>query len=407
MASIDLQPGADRTNSKEGNAHMIKRLRVRNYLSLKDVDLELSRRNVLIGPNMAGKSNLIDCLRFLTSMVISGVNKALLDRGGIREVVWKGSDESRIGFELTVEIPIHEKELKKVYEYAISIVGGATGLIAVERELLTVRMKNAVVPLIDLKNGQGKINKEDGTQAFAPSGDPARSALEFNVPGWEGTRVREYISTWRFYRLIPTLMKQPNAAMGQNFLNEGGDNFSSWLMTLQTSYPQEFRRLRQVATDVLPDLKEILTPPTQFATTYVTTHEKHLKGPINIWRMSDGAVTFLALLSLIFAPDELGAPLYCIEEPENHLHPRLLETLVEVLTQRQNELGDQAAQIITTTHSPYLVDKLSIDELIVIEKVHGATQFTRPASKKNLRELLEREELGLGDLWYSGALGGV
>ncbi len=202
-------------------------------------------------------------------------------------------------------------------------------------------------------------------------------------------------------------MKQANAAMAQNFLNENGDNFSSWLMTLQTRYPEEFRRIKQVATDVLPDLKEILTPPTQFATTYVTTQEKYLKGPINIWRMSDGELTFLALLSLIFAPEELGAPLYCVEEPENHLHPKLLETLVEVLTQRQSELGLRAAQIITTTHSPYLVDKVSLDELIVVEKSNGATKFTRPASKKHLRELLEREEVGLGELWYSGAKGGV
>ena len=386
---------------------MIKRLRVRNYLSLKEVDLEFGGRNLLVGPNMSGKSNLIDCFRFLTTMVISGLNKALLDRGGFQEVVWKGGGESRILFGLTAEDPFEEKEPKKIYDYEISIVGSATGLITVEREKLIVKTKNTIKTLIDLKNGQGKINKEDGTPAFAPPGDPSRSALEFDVPGWEGTSVRAFLSTWRFYRLIPALMKQANAAMSQNFLNEGGDNFSSWLMTLQTSHPEEFRRVKQVATDVLPGLKEILTPPTQFATTYVTTHEKDLKGPIHIWRMSDGELAFLALLSLIFAPEKLGAPLYCIEEPENHLHPKLLETLVEVLTQRQSELGSRAAQIITTTHSPYLVDKVNLDELIVAEKSKGATKFTRPASKEHLRELLEREEIGLGELWYSGALGGV
>ena len=77
---------------------MIKRLRVRNFLSLKDVDLELGAKNLLVGPNMSGKSNLIDCFRFLTTMVISGLNKAFLDRGGFQEVLWKGGDESRISF---------------------------------------------------------------------------------------------------------------------------------------------------------------------------------------------------------------------------------------------------------------------------------------------------------------------
>ncbi len=381
---------------------MIKRLRVSNYLSLKDVDLELGRRNLLIGPNMAGKSNLVDCLRFLTQVAISGLVKAFQDRNGFSEVVWKGGEESRISFQLIGEVATSGTS-PKTYDYELSVIGSSTGLISVEREHLVVRAGNGTHTLIDLRHGQGKIAHANGATVFdLPS--PSQSALEFAVPGWEGTAFKEFISRWRFYSLVPALMKQINAAVGQVFLSQTGDNFSSWFMTLQASYPDEFRLIKRAAMDVFPGLEEILTPPTQFATTYVTTREKYLKQPVSIWRMSDGELKFLALLSLIFAPGPLGAPLYCIEEPENHLHPRLLETLVELLTQRQNELGPQGAQIIATTHSPHLVDKVSLDELIIVEKSNGATRFTRPASKKGLKELLEREELGLGELWYSGAL---
>jgi predicted ATPase len=118
--------------------------------------------------------------------------------------------------------------------------------------------------------------------------------------------------------------------------------------------------------------------------------------------MSDGELAFLALMSLILAPAELSPSLLCIEEPENYLHPRLLEILVELLNQRQAEAG--CPQIILTTHSPLLVDKLSIDELIVAGKIEGATTFARASSKKRLRELLSKKEVSLGDLWYSGAL---
>ena len=381
---------------------MITRLRVKNYLSLKDVDLELGWRNVLVGPNMAGKSNLIDCFKFLRHMVSSGLSKAFLDRGGFSEVVWKGGDESRIAFQLMVET---RAEIKESYEYDLSIVGGATGLISVEKERLVVKVETQVSTLIDLQHGQGQVTHLDGTPAFQPPG-PSHSALEYTVPGWAGTAVKDFMASWRFYRLLPALMKQANAATGQDFLNELGENLSSWLMTLQTSYPEEFRQFTQAAIDVLPDLETILAPPTQFATTYVTTREKHLQRPVTIWRMSDGELAFLALLSLIFAPASLGAPLYCVEELENHLHPRLLETLVELLTQRQNEFGARAAQVMVTTHSPYLVDRFTLDDLIVVEKHGGATHCTRPASKQHLRELLEREELGLGELWYAGALGG-
>jgi len=387
---------------------IIKRLRVENYLSLKEVEVELGQRNILVGPNMSGKSNLVDCFRFLTHMVVSGLSKAFLDRGGFSEVVWKGGDASRISFQLMSEDRSSEQTPGRVYQYEISIIGSTTtNLFLIERESLVVQAGNQVSTLMEISNGQGQMTHEDGTtRTYSPG--PTTSAFQLTVPNWEGTIMKEFLSSWRFYRLIPAMMKQANAAIGQTFLSESGDNLSSWLMTLQTRHPEEFRRIKQVAVDILPGLEELLTSPTQFATTYVTTREKHLKRPINIWRMSDGELNFLALLSLIFAPPELGAPLYCVEEPENHLHPRLLETLVEILTQRQaelnSELGFEGAQIIVTTHSPYLVDRVNLDELIVVEKSNGATRCTRPASKKHLRELLEREELGLGELWYSGAL---
>jgi len=175
---------------------------------------------------------------------------------------------------------------------------------------------------------------------------------------------------------------------------------------LQTNYPDEFNLIRQVAKDSLQGLEEILIPPTQFATTYMTTREKYLKRPVNIWHMSDGELIFLAWLSLIFAPASFGAPLFCIEELENHLHPRLLEILVEVVNQRQRVLDPKTAQIVVTTHSPYLVDRINIEDLIVFEKSDGATNYTKPSSKAHLKELLVRKELGLGELWYSGALEG-
>jgi len=122
--------------------------------------------------------------------------------------------------------------------------------------------------------------------------------------------------------------------------------------------------------------------------------------------MSDGQLCFIALLSLIYAPLELGAPLNCIEEPENYLHPRLLHTLIGLLDQVQKELGPRSAQIITSTHSLELVDKVGLDDLIVFEKRAGMTKCTRPAKKSHLRELLTREQMGLSDLYYSGALSG-
>ena len=69
-------------------------------------------------------------------------------------------------------------------------------------------------------------------------------------------------------------------------------------------------------------------------------------------------------------------------------------------------MDPKTAQIVVTTHSPYLVDRINIEDLIVFEKSDGATKYTKPSSKAYLKELLVRKELGLGELWYSGALEG-
>jgi len=383
---------------------VIKRLQVKNYKSLKHLDIELGKRNILVGPNMSGKSNFIDCLKFMTHMCISGVTQAFLSRGGFPEVIWKGGDAESIYFRLIIEQELNKNASPKTFEYEISIVGSQTGLISIEREHLVVKKGNQVSTLINLRNGKGEITHADGRIAFTPE-DPTRSALEFSVPGWEGMELKYPISLWRYYNLSPAVFRQANAAVSQQYLMQTGENFSSWFMTLQTSYPDEFNLIRQVAKDSLQGLEEILIPPTQFATTYMTTREKYLKRPVTIWHMSDGELIFLAWLSLIFAPAPFGAPLFCVEELENHLHPRLLEILVEVVNQRQREPDPKAAQIVVTTHSPYLVDRVNIEDLIIFERSDGATKYTKPSSKSHLKELLERKELGLGELWYSGALG--
>ena len=136
---------------------MIKRIRVRNFLSLKEADLQLGVNNVVVGANMAGKSNLIECIRFLTSMVTLGATKAFLDRGGFQEVVWKGGDESRISIGLTAEISMEKGLPSKEYDYDITIVGSQTGIIGVESERLTVKIDDVVSTLVDLKGGQGEV----------------------------------------------------------------------------------------------------------------------------------------------------------------------------------------------------------------------------------------------------------
>jgi predicted ATPase len=390
---------------------MIKSLHVQNFRSLRDLRVDLDRRNILVGPNMSGKSNIIDLFKFLAQMVLPrpgvfGIPAAFNARNGFPEVMWKGGEPGLISISVQGDIP--ERLTSGAYAdwiYKLSVLGNVHGLITIQEERLTVSGPKGEAELIERVEGKRVLKNADGRVLSHIAED--RSALEFEIPDWEGTAIRVYFLLFRFYSLIPPLMRQANPASAASFLNEHGENLSSWLMTLQTKYPDSFSRVRNAARDVFPDILELFTSPTQQATVYAGTTEKYLRRPIQVWQMSDGELTFIALLSLLFAPNTLAGSLYCVEEPENHLHPKLLETLIALHDQVRRELGPDAGQVILTTHSPQLVDLCRLDELIVVERREGSTFCTRPRDKSHLKGLLAREEIGLGNLFFSGALSGA
>src|SRR5271170_1225971 len=89
---------------------MLKRIKARNFLSLRDIDLELGPRNVFVGPNMSGKSNLIESLKFLQESVgrapddATSLQQAFSKRGSFDEVVWKGNRDGPIALEIVADL---------------------------------------------------------------------------------------------------------------------------------------------------------------------------------------------------------------------------------------------------------------------------------------------------------------
>ena len=389
---------------------MITRVHVTNFKTLRDIELTLGRRNVLVGPNMSGKSNFISVLRFLQRMVlpapgVHGLTNAITSMGGFEELAWRGGTSNLITFHLAGDVQ-GAVPGEGLWEYRLDILGGRGGQVLVQSEILRIKFATGWIDLIgkDAASGRRVLRNEQGAQISLIDAD--RSALEYEVPDWPGNALRMRLASTRFYQLVPQAIKQVNQASAPGALDEHGSNFSSWLMLLQTRYGDEvFGKINSVARDVLPELTDLRTWPTGQATVFLAAVEKSLRTPVPLWHMSDGEVCFIALLSLLLCPEELGAPLYCVEEPENYLHPRLIATLAQLDKQRQEELGAGAAQAIVSTHSLHLVDQAKLEDLIVFERQAGATVCTRPAEREHLRELLRREDVGLGELYYSGALG--
>jgi predicted ATPase len=407
---------------------MIKKLKVKNFKSLKNFECDFSGLiSVFAGPNMSGKSNIADALNFISDSLNIGFQAAVQNRNGYREIKWKG-EKSRladkennvdfISFYIEGEIFLQKYKKKCDFIYLFELSSDSYGNVSIKKEELNIDGQ-------DIITGSQQNNfkvKED-----------LSSAREFNIPFMNqlvlqtvnisngiSFYVKSVLSNIWFYMLEPSSMKNTqNPSSSQQFLLKNGSNLSSWLLTLQTKYPENFAKLTSAIRNILPDISGVFANITQTATVYLSSKENYLGEPINLLNMSDGELKLIALLSLIFAPPELTPPFIVVEEPENYLHPGILRDLVELLrgartdserqiikkdTKDESGIHLELSQIFITTHSLVLIDNFKIEELIIVKKEHGETTVVYPKDNKDMKELIENKEIGLGSLYFSGAL---
>lgn len=123
-------------------------------------------------------------------------------------------------------------------------------------------------------------------------------------------------------------------------------------------------------------------------------YEKHFEKPFNKDLISDGTYNILCLLTAVYQSDE--PQFLCIEEPENGLNPFVIKELVTLF---RNACEEKGHYIWLNTHSQSLVEALTPDEIILVDKVNGETKI-KQTKGMNLYGLPTDEA------WLSGALGG-
>jgi predicted ATP-dependent endonuclease of OLD family len=97
----------------------------------------------------------------------------------------------------------------------------------------------------------------------------------------------------------------------------------------------------------------------------------------------------------------IGNKLIVIEEIENGLDPRTVNLIIEEI---RNAVESGRTQLILTTHSPYLLDLLSLSQIVFVERVDERPTFKRPADKASLQEWAKK--FAPGRLYTMGLLGG-
>jgi predicted ATPase len=383
---------------------MLTKLRVRNYKSLEDVTIPLRPLTVFVGPNNAGKSNILDCLLFLRELLELGA-PSVHSRGGFQYLVWGGDLKRQIEMELDAHI-LDTSSRERSITYQIEIAGGPAGHYTISGETCLMHVDDEEQKLLEFPIEQGQVGVWDQTRRQIASWSSWKTGRQLHLGDCEDpvrypilSALAKAIHNWAFYNFVPSRMEQPGLAKKDLRLQKEGENISSVLHTFQSEWGESFAEVEELLKAAVPEVERLLTPLTEESQTYLAVEERGFSLRIPSWAMSDGTLRFLGQLAALFSPDPPA--LACFEEPENCIHPGLLDLVVDVL-----KSASQKIQILATTHSPYFLNSLkALEPLVIVEKEDGKTQCREAKDMAGVEEALKA--LGLGELWYSGHLGGV
>jgi predicted ATPase len=330
---------------------MIESIQFINFKSLREGLLPLQRMTLIVGPNGSGKTSALLALQHIRF------------RGGpqLRHVISASQREPRTN---TVEIRIR----------------------------WTGRFKAAIT-----------------TARWGTGG-----GIQVNHVGEGGAAINldllnEFISGIRYFAFDATAISEPVTLQPDIELGPKGENAAGVLDRLRDQAPERFEAMNEVLAAWLPEYDRVLFDTPQPGMRSFSLRTKAGGHAIPASELSHGTLLAVAMLTLAYLPTP--PTIVCLEEPDHGIHPRLLRDVKDALSRLAypEDLGEKRApvQVIATTHSPYLLD-LFRDEpenVVISQKVGLDSSFTRLSDRPDIDEILR--DARLGEVWYSGILGGV
>lgn len=234
-----------------------------------------------------------------------------------------------------------------------------------------------------------------------------------HMPGLEGEKawgeLRTQLQSIRAYLFDHYAIAAPAKKSESAELTSNAGNLSAVLANWRDHHQESFAALETEFRRLVPEFSSLEFSEPSPALVEIGARLVDGNELVRADSMSQGMLYLLATLTLSFAPQPPAV--VCLEEADRGVHPRTLREIRDALYRLSypKDFGLKRAptQIITTTHSPYLLDlfKNHPEEIVLAQKHGRAATFERLSDRKDLRELLQ--EAQLGDLWYSGILGGV
>jgi predicted ATPase len=346
----------------------LSRITIEGFRSLRSIDLHLGRTNVLIGPNGAGKSNLLSVLRMVPLMHTQSLRRFVGEHGGASALLHYGSGITR---ELSLRLEFTSGAKRNAYSARLGYAAGDSFIFLDESAEYQGPGANEpkTVPL-------GAGHAESRLSEVAMSGDTTVRAVD---------TLLGRMSFFHFLDTSPTSPSRQSARQSNDrYLRSDGCNLAAFLYQLKSSGAADMRKswnlinglVRRVAPFIKtldPDLIDPAQPETSSVRLFWVDERDHR---FDTHDLSDGTLRAIALITALAQPSASLPQFISIDEPELGLHPSAITLLVSLVRSVSSR-----CQVLLATQSPALLDEFEAEEVIVVERNLGETNFKQLDSK--------------------------
>jgi predicted ATPase len=200
------------------------------------------------------------------------------------------------------------------------------------------------------------------------------------------------------------VLRRPAQLLAKPTLGADGLGIAAVLDVLRDTDPRLFQRISEDVRASAPEISQLVFPPGETPGTKILGVQEKDGRVFRAPEISDGVLLLIALTTVIHLGFGRPPTILGIEEPDRGIHPRRIRDIVDQL----RRLAARGCQVVVTTHSPILLDEFrdEPESILLLDRDDEGTHITRLSDHPDWKKGLFSDQ-PLGDLWYSGLLGGV
>jgi len=355
---------------------MIHAVRFCNFKALRDVDLELSRFTILVGPNASGKTSVLDGISYLTRLAATDPRHVFDGRASLGMIASRGAQG-------VFELALMGLFRKKKGELSISFS-------AIEDYPFSETYH------LESRWGEKRFSVR---RELSPPEDAAAS-IDGDMPLGPVLREAMYLRFDPARLAAASYSDLPTPVIGPD-----GRGLAAVVADMAVSRPDDFGRLQEAIRAVIPGLLRVRLVRAKVPHVGPQGEEERVWGHEIVFDMagasdiparaaSEGMLLMLGLFATLLGPER--HELVLVDRLERAVNPRALGELTTQINQIM--ALDPKLQIVATSDSPTLLDHQSAESVRVHCLLEDGSVRIKPLVLHPEYALL-RADMQPGEFW--------